>query len=126
MDCVGCDKCRLWGKVQVTGLAAALKILFELDEKALEYVFHFIHQSLSSLTSDPCSPYLNRNLLSRSEVVALLQTLFRFSESLHATDEFRKMWAETQDTEAILKESEVEKEKEAALKAQEITWVVSS
>lgn len=38
MDCVGCDKCRLWGKVQTTGLATALKILFEMDEKALEYV----------------------------------------------------------------------------------------
>lgn len=36
MDCVGCDKCRLWGKVQTTGLGTALKILFELDEKALE------------------------------------------------------------------------------------------
>ena len=41
MDCIGCDQCRLWGKVQVTGLATALKILFEMDEKALEYVsFH--------------------------------------------------------------------------------------
>ncbi|MCL4117333.1 UNVERIFIED_CONTAM: hypothetical protein GTU68_029206 [Idotea baltica] len=28
MDCVGCDKCRLWGKLQVTGLGTALKILF--------------------------------------------------------------------------------------------------
>lgn len=37
MDCVGCDKCRLWGKVQTTGIATALKILFELDEKALKY-----------------------------------------------------------------------------------------
>jgi ERO1-like protein beta len=38
MDCVGCDKCRLWGKVQTSGIATALKILFELDEKALECV----------------------------------------------------------------------------------------
>lgn len=38
MDCVGCDKCRLWGKVQTTGIATALKVLFELDEKALECV----------------------------------------------------------------------------------------
>lgn len=38
MDCVGCDKCRLWGKVQTTGVATALKVLFELDEKALECV----------------------------------------------------------------------------------------
>lgn len=38
MDCVGCNKCQLWGKVQTTGLATALKILFEMDEKALEWV----------------------------------------------------------------------------------------
>jgi hypothetical protein len=28
MDCVGCEKCRLWGKVQIYGLGTALKILF--------------------------------------------------------------------------------------------------
>lgn len=28
MDCVGCDKCRLWGKLQVTGLGTAFKVLF--------------------------------------------------------------------------------------------------
>lgn len=28
MDCVGCEKCRMWGKLQTTGLGAAMKILF--------------------------------------------------------------------------------------------------
>ncbi|KAG8923225.1 hypothetical protein FRC02_011282 [Tulasnella sp. 418] len=74
MDCVGCDKCRLWGKIQTSGVGTALKILFELDEKALD-------------------PKLNPHLLQRSEVVALVNTLHRFSESLEAVDEFRKMWA---------------------------------
>ena len=37
MDCVGCDKCRLWGKIQTTGLGTAMKVLFELNEKNLEY-----------------------------------------------------------------------------------------
>ena len=27
MDCVGCEKCKLWGKLQTTGLGTALKIL---------------------------------------------------------------------------------------------------
>lgn len=36
MDCIGCDKCRLWGKVQTTGVATALKVLFEMDERSLE------------------------------------------------------------------------------------------
>ncbi|OBZ68243.1 Endoplasmic reticulum oxidoreductin-1 [Grifola frondosa] len=76
MDCVGCDKCRLWGKVQTTGVATALKILFELDENALD-------------------PRQNANLLQRSEVVALMNTLHRFTESLHAVNDFRRMWAET-------------------------------
>jgi ERO1-like protein beta len=52
MDCVGCDKCRLWGKVQTTGIATALKILFELDEKALECVF-----MVSFLFSNALTPY---------------------------------------------------------------------
>ncbi|KAG9220719.1 hypothetical protein CCMSSC00406_0003818 [Pleurotus cornucopiae] len=73
MDCIGCDKCRLWGKVQTTGLATALKILFELDEKAL-------------------NPHTNANLLQRAEVVALFNTLYRFSESLDAVEEFRRLW----------------------------------
>ncbi|VDM17013.1 unnamed protein product [Hydatigera taeniaeformis] len=28
MDCVGCDKCRMWGKLQIQGIGTALKILF--------------------------------------------------------------------------------------------------
>lgn len=32
MDCVGCEKCRLWGKLQVLGLGTALKILFSGDD----------------------------------------------------------------------------------------------
>lgn len=36
MDCVGCMRCRLWGKVQIRGLATAMKILFELDDAVLE------------------------------------------------------------------------------------------
>ncbi|KDR75235.1 hypothetical protein GALMADRAFT_249218 [Galerina marginata CBS 339.88] len=89
MDCVGCDKCRLWGKVQTTGLATAMKILFELDEMALD-------------------PHTNSDLLHRSEVVALLNTLFRFSESLYFVEDFRRMWRELDQsaTEKILSQTE--------------------
>ncbi|KAF8342179.1 uncharacterized protein EI90DRAFT_3150264 [Cantharellus anzutake] len=89
MDCVGCDKCRLWGKIQVTGIAAALKILFEMDENALD-------------------PQLNRNLLTRWEVVALINTLRLFSESLKITEDFRALWHETHDAERIISEAETE------------------
>lgn len=36
---------------------------------------------------------MNPNLLQRSEVVALINTLHRFTESLVFVDEFRQMWA---------------------------------
>lgn len=36
MDCVGCDKCRLWGKLQIMGLATGLKLLFEYEEGSQE------------------------------------------------------------------------------------------
>ncbi|KAK5241154.1 endoplasmic oxidoreductin-1, partial [Cryomyces antarcticus] len=36
MDCVGCDKCRLWGKLQTAGYGTALKVLFELGQEQSE------------------------------------------------------------------------------------------
>ncbi len=69
MDCVGCDKCRLWGKLQTAGYGAALKVLFEFDE-----------------FDD------SKNLpLRRTELVALVNTLDRISSSLSALEKFRKM-----------------------------------
>lgn len=32
-DCIGCDKCRLNGKVQITGLGTAMKILFSTQRE---------------------------------------------------------------------------------------------
>ena len=42
------------------------------------------------------SPKVNPDLLQRSEVVALFNTLHRTSESLAAVQHFRQMYAETQ------------------------------
>ncbi|KAF9265902.1 endoplasmic oxidoreductin [Marasmius fiardii PR-910] len=90
MDCIDCDQCRLWGKVQTMGIATALKVLFELDE--------------TSLSRSPDS-----NPLQRSEIVALFNTLHRFSESLHAVDVFRRIAtqndesSESAETEATFK-----------------------
>jgi hypothetical protein len=69
MDCVGCDKCRLWGKLQTNGYGTALKVLFEFDE----------HDS----SKDPP--------LRRTELVALLNTMDRLSHSLMSIKEFRRM-----------------------------------
>ncbi|KAF9672997.1 hypothetical protein SADUNF_Sadunf11G0102500 [Salix dunnii] len=61
MDCVGCEKCRLWGKLQVLGLGTALKILFSVDGQ---------NQLSESLQ------------LQRNEVIALVNLLNRLSESI--------------------------------------------
>ncbi len=66
MDCVGCDKCRLWGKVQISGYGTALKILFEYDE---------------GHTPD----------LKRTELVALVNTFERLAISLNAIEDFNTM-----------------------------------
>ncbi|KAL8505615.1 hypothetical protein ACS0TY_016746 [Phlomoides rotata] len=66
MDCVGCEKCRLWGKLQVLGLGTALKILFSVDTKT----------------------HPNTLLqLQRNEVIALVNLLHRLSESVKLVHE---------------------------------------
>lgn len=68
MDCVGCDKCRLWGKLQTNGYGTALKVLFEFDEKNPQ----------------------NNPPIRRTELVALLNTLDRVSHSLQAIGQFKQ------------------------------------
>ncbi|KAI9246273.1 endoplasmic reticulum Oxidoreductin 1-domain-containing protein [Phascolomyces articulosus] len=75
MDCVGCEKCRLWGKIQTTGLGTALKVLFSYGENNL-------------------NPKRNPGLLERSEIVALFNTLNRLSESLQSIKKFRQLYHE--------------------------------
>lgn len=71
MDCVGCDKCRLWGKVQTQGYGTALKVLFEFDEN-------------KGVDDNPP--------LRRTELVALVNTLDRLSTSLFAAVKFQQLW----------------------------------
>lgn len=71
MDCVGCDKCRLWGKVQTQGYGTALKVLFEFDKN-------------KGVEENPP--------LRRTELVALVNTLDKLSTSLNAVSKFQQMW----------------------------------
>lgn len=75
MDCVGCDKCRLWGKLQTAGYGTALKVLFEFGD------------------DDASKP---KPLLRRTELVALINTLDKISNAIKAVGEFEKMIAEEQ------------------------------
>ena len=76
MDCVGCDKCRLWGKIQTAGYGTALKILFEFEEGDKDFY------------------------LKRTELVALINTLDRIGASISAIANFRKMFNPTSDLHA--------------------------
>ena len=76
MDCVGCDKCRLWGKLQTAGYGAALKILFEFDNNG----------------NDPAEvPDLKR-----TELVALFNLYARLSSSMEALRKFRGIEADVE------------------------------
>jgi len=73
MDCVGCEKCRLYGKLQVLGLGTALKLLFESKERRAG--------GGAAGSEEP---------LQRNEVIALVNTLAEFAESVAAVREFRQ------------------------------------
>ncbi|CAN0331265.1 unnamed protein product, partial [Ectocarpus fasciculatus] len=61
MDCVGCEKCKLWGKLETLGLGTALKImLFSSDVEG--------EQDLKSL--------------SRNELIALVNTAAQLAKSV--------------------------------------------
>lgn len=64
MNCVGCDKCKLWGKLQLEGISVAMKVL--LDDA-----------DLSTLD------------LTRTEVVAFVNALHVFSKSVEIVSDFQ-------------------------------------
>ncbi|MBN3290934.1 ERO1A protein, partial [Polypterus senegalus] len=83
MDCVGCFKCRLWGKLQTQGLGTALKILF--SEKQIE--------AMPDLEF-PDSP--SSFQLSRQEIVALFNAFGRISTSIKELQTFRDLLSRIQ------------------------------
>lgn len=70
MDCVHCDRCRLWGKVQSTGYATSLKILLEMDTDPMFVV----------------------NSLTKYELIALLNTFDRISKSVQSINDFEVLF----------------------------------
>ncbi|KAM7394808.1 hypothetical protein PAMP_021588 [Pampus punctatissimus] len=78
MDCVGCSKCRLWGKLQTQGLGTALKILFSEKE-------------IKNLPEHSPSKGFQ---LTRQEIVALLNGFGRLSTSIHQLHNFRLLLKE--------------------------------
>ncbi|TYZ66671.1 hypothetical protein PybrP1_000578 [[Pythium] brassicae (nom. inval.)] len=66
MDCVTCEKCRLWGKIQTMGLGTAIKILLADDVDKL--------------------PRLNRN-----ELIALINVATNLARSVDGVTMFRHL-----------------------------------
>lgn len=85
MDCVGCEKCRLWGKLQTTALGTALKILFSGKKIGLETTINTTDKQKFQLT--------------RTEVLALFNGFGRLSTSISELDNFRNLLA-TKPTQA--------------------------
>lgn len=81
MDCVGCDKCRLWGKLQTQGMGTALKILF--SGKFEQYPFDM---SISNEMHVQERPQFK---MRRSEIVALFNAFGRLSNSIYFLELFR-------------------------------------
>merc|ERR1712168_1319767 len=48
MDCLGCERCKVWGKLQVTGIGTALKVLFGSPEENISLTKHEIVALLNS------------------------------------------------------------------------------
>lgn len=68
-DHISCERCRLWGKVQIVGTRTAYKILFSAARD----------KTLNGLS------------LTRMEIVSLFNTLGRLSESLRMLDSFKAL-----------------------------------
>ncbi|XP_025104333.1 ERO1-like protein alpha isoform X2 [Pomacea canaliculata] len=77
MDCVGCDKCRLWGKLQVLGMGTALKILFSGNAMGPDSTVNANFKADFQLT--------------RTEIVALFNAFGRLSSSIRALENFRSL-----------------------------------
>ena len=98
MDCVGCEKCKLWGKLQATGLGTALKILFSSNDDKDDILASIVNVDLHSFTSkvklnssDSTAATSNILKLSRNEIVALFNAFGKISTSIQQLERFRRM-----------------------------------
>ncbi|CAI7856183.1 unnamed protein product [Closterium sp. NIES-53] len=92
MDCVGCERCRLWGKLEILGLATALKILFSVDGNGHGNGNGGNGNGNGNGNGGKEHGYVQGHgveqlSLQRNEVVALFNTLWRFSHALKTTAE---------------------------------------
>lgn len=111
MNCVTCEKCRLWGKVQILGFGTAIKILLTPEEELVASCSVKLEPVLNSVD---CAPQQQgyaitkvKKLLSRQEIIALLNTLNQFAKSIefvaniHLAD--KEGQSKTSDAKTVIK-----------------------
>jgi hypothetical protein len=58
MDCVSCEKCRVWGKLEILGLGTAIKILLTPEKEMREMpLHHFLSRQEVTHPAVPFSPH---------------------------------------------------------------------
>ena len=90
MDCVGCEKCKLWGKLQLMGVATALKVLVA-ERRAGEALAAAQAAAAAGAAGAPAAavPALKPLVLERNEVVALVNLFERLSRSMNIVREMQ-------------------------------------
>ena len=73
MDCVTCEKCKVWGKLQILGIGTAIKILLS-SEQDIQEILHAIMISKNHR--------LVNKFLNRQEIISLVNTLHQFAKSV--------------------------------------------
>lgn len=81
IDCADCEKCRLWGKIQIKGLATAVRILLTPTE--------CIESNITPTESGekPCGKFK----LTRGEIVSLINGFHKISSSVGYLENFKKL-----------------------------------
>lgn len=90
MDCVECEKCRLWGKLQFLGMGTAIKALLSSEEQlsrpgffsrqeviALINVFHQITKSIA-FASSAMKIEIKENISSATNIVGFVGVIVIF------------------------------------------------
>jgi hypothetical protein len=88
MDCVTCEKCRVWGKLQILGIGTAIKILLHpaadhLITPTATVATNDAQLGLDATSCDVLEPKRSTRIsLTRQEIIALMNTLNNFGNSL--------------------------------------------
>jgi hypothetical protein len=94
MDCVGCEKCRLWGKLQFLGVGTALKILFADADDTKAAATAAANAAAGAVAGGEGRGPAGGGLhMTRNEAVALINVLHRLSMSISAVHIMRDLEA---------------------------------